>query len=124
MTPRHYVLTLTGAAQQLSAVLPDSLVNAATPGVPASGLDRASKKFDCFQLVTLQADAANAGAIFLGGDDTVSSTNYGIRIPAAVSGVPAPPLFIGPLPIGRVKLEEFWVVGSANEKLYIFALEA
>ena len=122
MTPRHYALTLTGSAQQLSDVLPLSTVNPATPGVPASGSDRASRKFDAFELVTLQTDAA-AAAMFLGGDNTVSNSNYGIRLPAASGGVPAPPLILGPFMVGKIKLESLWVSGTANDVLHIFVIE-
>jgi len=122
METRTYVLTLNGAAQQLSSVLPDSLVNPGTPGVPASGLDTPSKKFNSWSMISLQGGAANAGAIFVGSDATVDSTNYGMRIPAAVAGLPGPPLFFGPFN-RAMKFEGIWVFGSSTEKLQIFAIE-
>lgn len=122
METRTYVLTLTGAAQQLSDVLPDSLVNISTPGVPASGLDTPSKKFNSWAMISLQGGAANAGAVFVGSDNTVNSTAYGIRIPAAVAGLPGPPLFFGPFN-RAMKFEGIWVFGSVNEKLQILAIE-
>lgn len=69
------------------------------------------------QSLSLQADGGNAGATFVGGP-TVSTTDYGIRIPAAAAGVPAAPekfQFYG----RPVKLSEVYVVGSANEKLHV-----
>ena len=122
MTPRHYSLTLTGAAQQLSDALPVTEANPATPGVPASGADRASRKFNSWDLVTLQGDAACA-AIFLGGDNTVTNALYGIRLPASSGGVAPPPLFLGPFTVGKIKFENFWVIGTASDVLHILAIE-
>ena len=63
---RHYVLTLNGAAQQLSSVL-----------AADNQLNRRP-----FRLLLFSARAANSNPIFVGGPDTVSATDYGFRINA------------------------------------------
>lgn len=123
MTPRHYVLTLNGAAQQLSSVLPAADANPATPGVPASGTDRASRLYDSFHWISLQADGANGAAMFFGGDNGVTSSLWGFSLPAGAGGVPGPPFILGPMLVGKLKLENLWVIGTAAQVLHIFALE-
>lgn len=98
----HKTVTLQITAKSLATLL--DIVPGSSADVP-------------LQSLSLQADGGNAGATFVGGP-TVSTTDYGIRIPAAAAGVPSAPerfeLLARP-----VKLSEIYVVGSANEKLHV-----
>lgn len=69
--------------------------------------------------ISLQAGAANGNPVLIGGPG-VTTTDYGVRIPAAVAGVPAAPYipsdFFRP---GRNKLSDIFCIGTANEKLHM-----
>lgn len=69
----------------------------------------------------LQPGTANANPVFIGGS-TVSSTDYGTRLPPASGGVPPPPHVIGEFDDGTVNLADIYVIGNAGEKLHIHAL--
>ena len=96
---QHAVLTLSGAAQLLSAALtPGSLVK---------------------QLI-LHANGANTAPIYVGGPDgTLSSSVYGFRIEAAVTGVPPAPTIIESV---NLNLSQVRVLGTLNEKLHILII--
>lgn len=105
---RHFVLTLNGAAQRLSTVLPDTTVNG-PHDMPARS-------------VTAQADGANAAPIYVGGENlTVSSSSWGQRIEAATATVPpAPSLIFGEgASKGLTRLSDWYVLGTNNEKLHL-----
>lgn len=94
----HFTLTLTGAAQQLTAN--DGLLGSS---------------------VSLQPGGANAGPVFVGGQNllgvpTVTSTVYGVRLPTSVSGVPSEPYGLGPQ---MVTLQDIIVLGTANDTLKV-----
>lgn len=77
---------------------------------------------DPIKFIALQADAGNAGAIFVGGTaGTLSSSDYGIRIPVPVTSVPAAPIQIGPHP-GLLSAGEIYIVGTTTDKLHVLVV--
>jgi hypothetical protein len=103
----HYSLTLDGSAQQVSDVLP-----AATrerDDVPALSI-----QFE------IQEDDTNAA--FIGGDDTVSATEYGVRVPPIRAAEPLtePRIFRGV----KLRLREFWITGTAADVVHILVVRA
>lgn len=105
MAFRDSTLTLNAAAQRLSSVY--------------SNPDPSQGDNICLRGVMFQGDGANAGAIFVGSSNLVSSSVYAFRIPAAVAGVPAAPIIIGDFEGGPFRLSDFWVIGTNAEKLHI-----
>ena len=109
MAFRSYVLNLTGAAQRLSDAYG---VSAAFPaGAPNPSLDIT------YRSLYLQGLKANANDVFVGMDNTVSSTNHGFRIDP---GDTAQPITLEPSSPGSpLHLSDFWVIGTADEDLCI-----
>ena len=101
---KQYVLTLSGVAQRLSSVF-------ANPEVGGPD-DWALRTF------TLQGGESNANPVYQG-DEDVTTALWSIRIPAAVTGVPAAPLIIGEHETGPLKLSSYYVIGTADETLHI-----
>lgn len=100
----HFVLTLDGNAQRLSAVLPDAA---------AGGLhDRPVKA------VSLQPAGANANPVYVG-NAGVSATDFGVRLEAGAAGVPPAPFVFGELQFGGLKLSELYVIGTNTQKLHL-----
>jgi hypothetical protein len=101
---RHYVVTVAATAAPLSDVLPNT--------------DPVNDK--PLHSISMQAGAANANPVFIGGPG-VSTTDYGVRIPAATGGVPDAPYipsdFFRP---GRNKLSDIFCIGTAGQKLHLF----
>lgn len=108
MALRDWTLTLSGAAQQLSSLLT----------VPQRG----GVNDEALRTILLQADGANANAIFVGSSSAVSSTAYGVQIVIPTSNVPAAPIEMSWSHSGPVKLSDFWVIGTAGQKLHILAV--
>lgn len=104
---QHYNLTITAAARRLSDAL------TIPPGAPLAAMDVP------LRAITLQGNTDSA-AMHIGGDNTVSATVWGVRIPAAAGGIPAAPITFGPFSnSGPIKLSDFWVFGTANDILHI-----
>jgi len=108
---RHYVLTLNGAAQQLSSAL---------------GGDEDRQ----LSAVWLSPRGSNANLIFIGGSATLTSTNYGVRLEIPVSSVPQAPFNPGEFAGGSlerfrspIKMGNFWVLGTNGEFLHILAVD-
>lgn len=100
MPVRHYVLTLDGTAQKLSA----------------SGIT------DPVKHLAIQPDTGNANIIRVGSTaDVVSSSSYGFRLEAPVTGVPPAP-YVFEFPSGTISLADISVLGTLNEKLRILAV--
>lgn len=100
MAYQHLTVTLTGAAQQLIANI------TATQNIP-------------IREITFQEDGSNGNAVFIGGA-TVTTADYGIRIPVPVTNVPAAPVKLGPYAwSGPMKLGDFWIIGTAGQKLHV-----
>ena len=104
--PAHYVLTLDGSAQRLSGVL-----GADVQEIPIG------------QLI-LQADGGNAAVVGVGFSDAVTTSSCAATIPAAVAGVPAAPLLLGPFKPSQLFLSQIWVVGTSTQKLRIGVIPA
>lgn len=109
---RHFVLTLTtGTPKRLSDVL------GAAEDSQMAGL-------------WLQPRSTNAGAVYIGTDNTITSTSYGVRIPAASAGEPPAPFSLGDFSRGGtghgskspIKLSELWALGTSGDFLHILAL--
>lgn len=101
----HYDLTLDGTAQQVSDVIP-----AATreqDDVPALSI-----QFE------IQEDDTNPA--FLGGDDTVTATSYGVRLPPIRAAEPLtePRVFRGV----KLRLREFFIIGTSGDVVHIMVL--
>jgi hypothetical protein len=92
----HYTMTLSGSAETL----------------PALGKVR---------WMSLQPGGANANPVYLGGPG-VSSTDYGTCLPAASGGIPPPPHVIGEFYDGAIAVADFYVIGTASQKLHIHYL--
>lgn len=107
---RHYVLALSGSAQLLSSVL-------------ASG---ATKRRST---VWLQPRSTNTNPIYLGTASNMTSTDYGVRLPAPVSSEPPPPFnpgeFAGSPEKFRspVRMSDFYVLGTSGEFLHILVVD-
>lgn len=91
-----FVLTLTGAAQQLT--------------FDASGRTP-------LRSIAFTADPANASPIYIGGPG-VTSANWMHFIPAPIGGIPEAPL-IPEFADGKVYLEDFYVIGANAEKIHL-----
>lgn len=99
----HRTVTLTGSAQQLIA----GLNTDAAANIP-------------IREITFQADGGNGAAVLVGGSNSVSTSDWGLSIPAGAAGVPAAPLKLGPYAwSGPMKLGDFWVIGTADQKLHV-----
>jgi hypothetical protein len=96
---RHFtaVIEFTGDAQQLCAGLLDP--------------------YTSLRDISLQAGAANSDPFFIGDESNVSDTVYGTRMPPP-SVTQAPYLREG-FADGSVAVGEWWVKGSAGEKLHV-----
>lgn len=94
---RHYQLTLSGSAEQLSAAIAD-----------ASRSDLLDKNI-AVEWVVLQANENNNDSVRIGGDSTLTATD-GIGLDAA----DAPFTLTGPL-----RLSDIWIIGTADDMLDI-----
>lgn len=108
-----YSLTLTGAAQRLTDVLP----------TPPPGYNKVGGPDDVsIRQLVLQGHHANTARIFVGDDENVSVTDYGFYLPIP-SGSPLP-VILGPFSnSGPMRLQNFWVIGTNNEVLKIGIIE-
>jgi hypothetical protein len=99
---KHYTLTLSGAAQNIATAL---------------GLSDSEKTLPYLQLI-FSADPANANPVYVGDDADVSSTDHGFSLdPTQATAVDK--VSVGPFPCGALKLSEFYVIGTANQRLMI-----
>ena len=94
------VIEFTGAAQSL-----------------ASGLFASGKTW--LRDISLTADEANSNPFKVGHDATLTTANWGTRIPAPTSGEPVAPYMREGFAPGMVRLEEFWVIGTVGEKVHV-----
>lgn len=111
MASRHYVITLeNGVPKQLSAAV-----------LGAEDKKRAT--------IWMQPRAANAAPVYLGTNDDLSSTDYGVRLEAPVDSVPPPPFnpgeFAGSPEAFRspLKMSDFWVLGSTGDYLHLLVID-
>ena len=95
MALRSYQLVLAATPKRLSDVY------GGTAGV-------ADPKTDIsYRQVILQAEGSD---LYLGGDNTVSTTNYGAK--ASVIGQATPSGGLGPFDSGPIRLSDIWAVGA------------
>lgn len=97
----HFQITLTGAAQQLSAGLTEA--QAAQP----------------YEQLLLQADDGNSNPVYVGGDSTVTAAAHGLRIPLPPANVPEIPVELSG---AKIFLRDLWAIGTADELLNILAV--
>ncbi len=109
---KDYSLTLTGAVQRLSDVF------GAAPNIAPARDDIPVLS------VALQPGAANSGAVYVGSTPaTLSSAAYGVRLPAAVAGIPSAPFQLEPAGQGGpMKISDFYVLGTANDTLHLLVV--
>lgn len=96
---RHHVLTLDGTVQRL-----DSVVGARPGGI---------------RTISLQPNGGNTGPVYVGSTSSVSNSDYGVRLEAAVSTIPPAPFVLGEFPTGWAGLAEVYVKGTNGEKLHL-----
>jgi hypothetical protein len=110
MAFKHYTLTLTGVAQRLSDVFGDGI-----------GIINAQKDIAFRQLI-ISADPASLNPVYVGGDTpTVSATSHAFSVSpvvgAALGSVQSQS--IGPFDMNSIKLSNFFVLGTAGQRLMI-----
>lgn len=96
----HKVITLSGAAEQLPT---------GSWGGP-------------IRFVSLQPGAGNANPVYIGGSSTLTSADYGVRLPAAAAGEPPAPYIVGEFKDGMVWERDIWVLGTASQKLHVLVV--
>lgn len=103
MAIAHHVLTLNGSAQALATI-----TGSTTKAI---------------RTVTLQPGTANSEAVYVGASG-VTTSDYGVRIPASVAGVPPPPLMLGETQsqYGHFKLSDVYVIGTSDETLHLLVV--
>lgn len=104
MAARMYNLTVTAAAQPLSAAIPTDPTRGGT-------------RDEAMRQVLLSMDTAVAFV----GDSTVTTTSYGVEVFVAASPNNPLPVTIGPFETGPFKLSDLYVVGTSG-KLHILAI--
>lgn len=101
-----------------------------TTGTPVQ-LNSVLSGGDDFQRASIwmQPRSTNAAPIYIGMDNTVSSTNYGVRLEAAASGIPPAPFNPGEFSQARgfgnkspYQLKDFWVLGTTGDFLHLLVL--
>ena len=107
MAARHYSLTLTGVAQRLSTVLTDTEVG--------------GREDIAMVQVIFAADPANANVVYIGTNSNVSSSSHGFSLdPTQATAKDRES--IGPFEAGKVKLSDFWVIGTNAQRLMVLAV--
>jgi hypothetical protein len=101
------VVTLTGSAQNLATALGFGTTD------PRAGY--------VVGWLSLQADTANSDPIYVGTDTSVATT-YGQRIEAPASTIPPAPTIVEDAKYLGMHLNDFYVVGTNNEKLRVMWL--
>lgn len=102
MTLHHFVLTMSGSAQPIT-----------------------TNKLLSGTYVSVQQDPANTHVTYIGGYNSggtqvVSSSDYGIVLPAPSGGVAPAPYPLDPWnKLSAILLNDIWVLGTAGEKLAI-----
>src|SRR5262245_38315885 len=66
------------------------------------------------QEISFKAPTGNAGTVYIGNSNVTTAANALIELPAG-SGFTS-----GPFDNGPVNAEDYYVVGTANDKLYIY----
>jgi hypothetical protein len=98
---KDFTLTITAVAQRLSSVLADPTVGG-KDDIPYRQVIL-STETDCF----------------IGGSSTLTTSNYGKKV--FVDTNATPPLVLGPIADGSIKLSDVWVIGTSG-KLHILGV--
>ena len=101
----HYAVTLSGAAQNVATAL---------------GLDLNGEEATLpYRQLIFSADPANGAVVYVGSARaTVSATDHGFSLdPTQATAMDK--VSVGPFPSGAVKLKEFFVLGTADQRLMI-----
>lgn len=109
---KTFVLTLeTGVAKHLSDLL--------------IGAERDSQR----ACLWMQPRATNTQPIYLSDDNSVSSTDYGVRLEAPLAGIPPAPFNPGEFVIAAgygakspIKLSNLWALGTTGDFMHILAM--
>lgn len=121
MALRDWTLTLNGSAQQLSSVLGVDDTSKANP--PTAEAVRGGTRDEALRTIILQGDPANTHVVYVGSSSSVSSSLYGVAVPIPIAtSNPTALIAMSWSHSGPVKLSDFWVLGTANEKLHILAV--
>jgi hypothetical protein len=104
MPYRHYVLTLSGSAQQLSTVF-------------SAAEKETNPKGPSISALSLQPSSSNANAIWIG-SSAVAANAAAVRLSSALAGEPPAPWYKENSG-GVVSLSDYYVLGTAGEKLLI-----
>lgn len=99
MAARDFSLTITAAAQPLSAALSDT--------------QRGGKVDESYRQIQLSCETD----CYIGGSSSLTTSAYGYKLLAAATQ----PLTIGPFESGPVKLSDLYVIGTSG-KLHIFGI--
>lgn len=94
MAARAYQLTITAAAQRLSAALPVT--------------ERGGSQDEAFRQIILSTETD----CFIGASASLTTSNYGKKLFADTNATE--PLVIGPFPDGPVKLSDLFVIGTSG----------
>lgn len=113
MAIKAYTLTLSGSSENLASALAAAGATI-TPGGEGDG---------SFASVILQSNQDNAGDIYIGNNgQTVTSASYGTRLEANAEVAPAVREFDA-AGGSSLRLSDFVVLGTANEKLHVLGVE-
>ena len=74
---------------------------------------------DPIKFITFQADVSNAGPVYIGGAETLSSSDYGIYLPKPVTSLPAAPIMLG-TGNGFLSASEIYFIGTTTDKVHVF----
>lgn len=106
--PFHATVTLSGAAESLSSIL--------------TALGWVSGTYEPgMRAVWLQPDGANNAVIYVGGAG-VTNTDFGFRLEAGATGIPPAPFSFGEMAERQLYLSEIYVLGTAAQKLHVYAI--
>lgn len=105
----HCVVTLTGTTNVLNL---GTLVAAILPIAPSTTVLN----------LQIQPLGANAGIVYVGGRDTLTTTNYGMRLEIPVSTIPQAPYMVpgGDRSGPAINLDDVYLIGTNNDKVSVF----
>jgi hypothetical protein len=96
---RDFTLTITAAAQKLSAALANT--------------ERGGPQDESYRELSITCETD----CFLGSSSSLTTSTYGIKVLAAATL----PVKIGPFDAGPVKLSDIWVIGTSG-KLHVLGI--
>ena len=99
MAARDFQIALAAAAKQLSDVY----------GIAQSQQPEFARANIPYRQILLSAET---GVAFVGSDNLVTATKYGVRVEIGATAVE--PVSIGPYETGPVKLSDFWAAGTGT----------